>query len=144
MALPKGISLNDGLFKFPSCQVSTSMLDLMKLVEEVLEEATAGKNDTLYAGRLLVTVRNIFDMYNDILPISHSEALKNFPLNSAIGYNNCMYLAHQCLQIVIPTDNLPEPLTARPLTLADLVPRLRQTGIDVFLSQVKKKEKLKR
>ena len=113
------------------------MLDLMKLVEEVLEEATAGKNDMLYAGRLLVTVRNIFEMYNDILPISHSEALKNFPLNSAIGYNNCMYLAHQCLQIVIPTDNLPGPLTARPLTLADLVPRLRQTGIEVFLSQVK-------
>jgi len=138
LALPKGISLKDGLFKFPSCQVSTSMLDLMKLVEEVLEEATAGKNDMLYAGRLLVTVRNIFEMYNDILPISHSEALKNFPLNSAIGYNNCMYLAHQCLQIVIPTDNLPGPLTARPLTLADLVPRLRQTGIEVFLSQLRR------
>ena len=114
------------------------MLDLMKLVHEVIDEATVSKTDTLYAGRLLVTVRNIFEMYNDILPISHCEALKSFPLNSAIGYNNCMYLAHQCLQIVIPSEELPDPLKKRPLTLADLVPRLRQTGIEVFLAQLRR------
>ena len=77
-------------------------------------------------------------MYNDVLPVSHSQALKNFPINSAIGYNNCMYLAHQCLQIFVPTESLPKPLKDRPMTFADLVPRLRQTGIDVFLAQLRR------
>ena len=143
LPLPIGISLNDGLFKFPTCQVSVSMIEVVKLVEEVLDEVTAEckieeECDVRYAGRLLMTVRNIFEMYNDVLPVSHSQALKDFPINSAIGYNNCMYLAHQCLQIFIPTENLPKPLKDRPMTFADLVPRLRQTGIEVFLSQLRR------
>ena len=132
------MSLNDGLFKFPTCHVSTSVLEVVKLVQNTIKEALEVKDDVVYSGRLLVTARNIFEMYNDILPISHGESLKSFPLNSALGYNNCMYLAHECLKIFVPSQKLPEPLKSRPLTFADLVPRLRQTGIEVFLTQMRK------
>ena len=132
------MSLNDGLFKFPSCHVSTSVLEVANLASKTIEESLAFKNDGLYAGRLLVTARNIFEMYNDILPISHAQAIKSLPLNSALGYNNCMFLAHECLKIYVPSDKLPKPLKDRPLTFADLVPRLRQTGVEVFLAQMRK------
>ena len=138
LPLPDGVSLNDNLFQFPSCQVSQSVIELKDLIDKVLSEAIDAKDDVHYCGRLLVTVRNIFEMYNDILPVSHSESLKSFPLNSALGYNNCMYLAHQCLQIFIPSNELPTPLKIRPLTFADLVPKLRQTGIEVFMAQIRR------
>lgn len=139
LPLPQGMSLNDGLFKFPRCQVSCSVLDLIILVKEVIAEALeANDHEVLYAARLLVTARNIFELYNDVLPVSHSQSLKSFPLNSALGYNNCMYLAHECLQIYIPSEQLPSPLKQRPLTFADLVPRLRQTGVEVFLTLMRK------
>ena len=132
------MSLNDGLFKFPTCHVSSSVIEVEKLVQTTIKEALEVKDDVVYSGRLLVTARNVYEMYNDILPISHGQSLKSFPLNSALGYNNCMYLAHGCLKIFVPAKNLPEPLKSRPLTFADLVPRLRQTGIEVFLGQMRK------
>ena len=138
LPLPQGMSLNDGLFKFPTCQVSTSMIDLKALIDNVINEALEVKDDALYSGRLLVALRNVFEMYNDVLPVTHNESLKSFPLNSALGYNNCMYLAHECLQIFIPAEKLPDPLNRRPLTFSDLVPKLRQTGIEVFMAQMRR------
>ena len=132
------MSLNDGLFKFPSCHVSQSVIEVVNLVQSTLQEALQVKDDVVYSGRLLVTARNVFEMYNDILPISHGQSLKSFPLNSALGYNNCMYLAHHCLKIYVPSKSLPEPLKSRHLTFADLVPRLRQTGVEVLLTQMRK------
>ena len=76
-------------------------------------------------------------MYNDVLPMSHRESLKKYPLDNALAYNNCMFLAHECLQIFVPIDKLPESLKQRPLTFADLVPKLRQTGVEIFMEQMK-------
>ena len=77
-------------------------------------------------------------MYNDVLPMSHRESLKKYPLNCALAYNNCMFLAHECLQIFVPIEKLPESLKQRPLTFADLVPKLRQTGVEIFMDQMKR------
>ena len=131
------MSLKDGLFKFPPCQVSQSIIELKELINNVINEAIESKEDAYYSGRLLKTVRNIFEMYNDILPVSHNESLRKFPLNCALGYNNCMYLAHECLEICIPTEKLPATLKQKPLTFADIVPKLRQTGVEVFMGQMK-------
>ena len=106
-------------------------------LDNVIKEALEEKDDSNFTGRLLVTVRNIFEMYNDILPVSHAENLKSFPLNSALGFNNCMYLAHECLQIFIPADDSGSLLQNRPITFADLVPKLRQTGVEVLMSQMR-------
>ena len=69
--------------------------------------------------------------------MSHRESLKKYPLDNALAYNNCMFLAHECLQIFVPIDKLPESLKQRPLTFADLVPKLRQTGVEIFMEQMK-------
>ncbi len=139
LPLPEGMSLNDGLFNFPKCQVSLSAIEIVKLAKATIKEAldASGSDAAFYTCRLLVTARNIFEMYNDVLPVFHSESLKTMPLNAAVGYNNCMYLAHECLQIYIPADRVPEPLNERPLTFADLVSRLRRTGVEVFLGQMR-------
>ena len=76
-------------------------------------------------------------MYNDVLPMSHRESLEKYPLDSALAYNNCMFLAHECLQIFVPIEKLPESLKQRPLTFGDLVPKLRQTGVEIFMEQMK-------
>ena len=137
LPLPQGLTLNDGLFRFPTCQVSSAVIAISNLVQKTVSEAIEA-NELHYTGRLLATARNIFEMYNDILPIFHRESLKSLPMNSALGYNNCMYLAHQCLTTFVPAEKLPSPLKERALTFADLVPRLRQTGSEVLLAQMRR------
>merc|ERR1739844_113447 len=130
LPLPVGMSLPSsvGLFAMPRCQVSNSVFKLVTLSKETLEEATRSKVEAFYAGRLLCTGRNIFEMYQDVLPITHRDTLANFPQSSALAYNNCMYLAHQCLTIgpsvLYNGQKLPPPLNTRAVTLADIVPRL--------------------
>ena len=144
LPLPVGMSLptSVGLFVLPKCQVSNSVFKLIALTKETLEEATRPGVDAFYAGRLLCTARNIFEMYQDVLPIAHRDTLANFPQSSAIAYNNCMYLAHQCLTIgqsvLCNGRKLPPPLNARAVTLADLVPRLRRCGVEIFLQQMRR------
>ena len=144
LPLPVGMSLPDsvGLFVLPMCEVSNSVFKLIALAKETLEEATQPGIESFYAGRLVCTVRNIFEMYQDVLPIAHRDSLANFPQSSALAYNNCMYLAHQCLtlgpSVLLNGQKLPPPLNARSVTLADLVPRLRRTGVEIFLQQMRK------
>ena len=144
LPLPVGMSLPSavGLFVLPKCHVSNSVFKLMQLVEETLEEGTRPGVEVFYAARLLSTARNIFEMYQDVLPIAHRDTLANFPQASALAYNNCMYLAHQCLtigQTVLSNGKkLPPPLNARAVTLADLVPRLRRCGVELFLQQMRR------
>ena len=50
-----------------------------------------------------------------------------------------MYLAHECLLIFVPADEsgTGSLLQNRPITFADLVPKLRQTGVEVLMSQMR-------
>ena len=61
LPLPEGMALNDGLFKFPSCQVSQSIIELKNLLENVINEALeAPKEDGGYLSkRLLLTARYV-------------------------------------------------------------------------------------
>ena len=143
LPLPSGMSLPSsvGIFVLPKCQVSNSVFKLVSLTKETMKEATKPGIEAFYAGRLVCTGRNIFEMYQDVLPIAHRDTLANFPQSSALAYNNCMYLAHECLTIGLSVlsngRKLPHPLNARAVTLADLVPRLRQCGVEIFLQQMR-------
>ena len=143
LPLPTGMSLPSsvGIFVLPKCQVSNSVFKLVSLTKETMEEATKPGVEAFYAGRLVCTGRNIFEMYQDVLPIAHRDTLEKFPQASALAYNNCMYLAHECLTIGLSVlrngRKLPPPLNARSVTLADLVPRLRQCGAEIFLQQMR-------
>ena len=144
LPLPVGMSLPSsvGIFVLPKCQVSNSVFKLVALAKETLEEATRPGVEAFYAGRLVCTGRNIFEMYQDVLPIAHRDTLANFPQSAALAYNNCMYLAHQCLTIGLSVlsngRKLPAPLNNRAVTLADIVPRLRRCGVEIFLQQMRK------
>ena len=61
LPLPEGMALNDGLFKFPNCQVSQSIIELKNLLENVVNEALeAPKEDGGYLSKkLLLTARYI-------------------------------------------------------------------------------------
>jgi Centromere/kinetochore Zw10 len=39
------------------------------------------------------------EMYCDVVPVYHSESLRQFPQLSAIAHNNFFYLAHVCLTL---------------------------------------------
>ena len=41
------MSLNDGLFKFPTCHVSTSVLEVVKLVQNTIKEALEVKGQLI-------------------------------------------------------------------------------------------------
>ena len=41
------MSLNDGLFKFPTCHVSTSVLEVVKLVQNTIKEALEVKGQIM-------------------------------------------------------------------------------------------------
>ena len=144
LPLPVGMSLPSsvGLFVMPKCQVSNSVFKLVTLSRETLEEATRPEVEAFYAGRLLCTGRNIFEMYQDVLPIAHRDTLTSFPQSSALAYNNCMYLAHECLtlghSVLKNGKKLPPPLDSRAVILADLVPKLRRCGVELFLQQMRR------
>lgn len=139
LPLPRGMSLDKSVFTFPKCQVSQSVFKLMEMVKETLEEACSEDATPFFSGRLLVTARNLIEMYCDVVPVFHCESLRNFPQLSALSYNNCFYLAHECLTLgLLYSDRLRGPFNTRAITFADLVPRLRQTGIEIFLEQMRR------
>ena len=39
------------------------------------------------------------EMYCDVVPVYHSESLRQFPQISAITHNNFFYLGHECLTL---------------------------------------------
>ena len=65
LPLPKGMSLDKSVFDFPKCQVSQTTFKVRDLVKETLEEACNPDATPFYAGRLLVTARNlVFGIFN--------------------------------------------------------------------------------
>jgi hypothetical protein len=62
LPLPKGMSLDKSVFEFPKCQVSQTTFKIKDLVKETLEEACNPDATPFYAGRLLVTARNLVSL----------------------------------------------------------------------------------
>lgn len=77
---------------FPKCMVSRTTLELINLLEKVLKQAKQTENgmDT----HLLRTVSLIMNKYIDEVPSFHEKLLQEIPQETALFYNNCMFLAH--------------------------------------------------
>jgi len=89
------------------------------------------------AVQLFYSCRDMFQLFMDIVPTYHNESLK-LPQLSALHYNNCMYLSHQCITLGHQFRNsLPEPLNNKLTTFLDLVPLLRKCGTECFLNQMR-------
>ncbi|XP_057676979.1 centromere/kinetochore protein zw10 homolog [Corythoichthys intestinalis] len=129
----------------PACRISESVQQLMELALNTLEEAI--RSSPQCASQLFFTVRNIFELFYDVVPTYHKENFLKFPHLAAIQHNNCMYLAHHFLTLGhYFRPHLPQPLNQGLSTFVDMVPAFRKLGAQCFLAQmnVQKGELLER
>jgi len=140
LPIPPDFPLPDAAFAFPECQVSSSALELLKLVEKGLDYASASK--PLTAARLFHTVRNVFTLWCAVTPTFHRDAIESLPQVAALAHNSGMYLAHQIVTLGFSyRDKLPSLSSP---TLVDLVPSLREAAADMLLTSMRiQRDKLK-
>lgn len=119
----------------PVCRISESVEQLMELALHTLSEAVGSSSQC--ATQLFFTVRNIFQLFYDVVPTYHKENLLKFPHLAAIQHNNCMYIAHHLLTLGHQfRPHLPKPLSDGAATFVDLVPGFRKLGTQCFLAQL--------
>ncbi|XP_010891836.2 centromere/kinetochore protein zw10 homolog [Esox lucius] len=119
----------------PVCRISESVQQLMELALHTLSEAVG--SSTQCATQLFFTVRNIFQLFYDVVPTYHKDNLLKFPHLAAVQHNNCMYIAHHLLTLGHQfRPHLPDPLSKGAATFVDLVPGFRKLGAQCFLAQL--------
>ncbi|KAL4608672.1 hypothetical protein GN956_G24580 [Arapaima gigas] len=119
----------------PVCRISESVQQLMELALATLSEAVGSSSQC--ATQLFYTVRNVFQLFCDVVPTYHKENLLKFPHLAAIHHNNCMFIAHHLLTLGHQfRPHLPQPLSDGAATFVDLVPSFRRLGTECFLAQM--------
>ncbi|KAJ7380440.1 Centromere/kinetochore protein zw10 [Desmophyllum pertusum] len=132
-------TLNKFTFCLPTCRISESTEKLMNLAYETLIEAS--QSTPQCAIQLFYSVRNMFELYCNVVPTYHQEHLSTLPQLSALHHNNCMYIAHHLLTLGHQfRPKLPEPLNQSVASFVDLVPTIRQMGEKCFLEQLRKQK----
>ncbi len=105
----------------------------MDVVHSTLDEACSpcsDGSDVVLASRLTRAARLIFELYLDVLPVHHRDALASFPQQSALALTNCMFLSHQCVTLGMQYKaRLPPPLNEQFFTFADLVFKVGQNSL---------------
>ncbi|XP_038075121.1 centromere/kinetochore protein zw10 homolog isoform X2 [Patiria miniata] len=82
--------VSEGIFALPECAVSESIECLVNLAYQTLQEA--GSNTPQCAIQLFYTVRNMFEIFCDVVPTYHRDSLQKLSLECALHHNNCMYI----------------------------------------------------
>ncbi|XP_053125841.1 centromere/kinetochore protein zw10 homolog [Hemicordylus capensis] len=119
-------------FSFPACRISESVQKLMALAYQTLQEALVS-TDQCYL-ELFYSVRNIFHLFCDVVPMYHKENLQKLPQLTAIHHNNCMYIAHHLLTL---GHQFRGRLSDGMVTFVDLVPGFRRLGTQCFMAQMR-------
>uniref|UniRef100_A0A803VUK7 Zw10 kinetochore protein n=1 Tax=Ficedula albicollis TaxID=59894 RepID=A0A803VUK7_FICAL len=120
----------------PTCRISSSVQQLVELAYHTLLEATASTD--LCCLQLFNCVRDIFQLFCEVVPTYHRENLQKLPQLAAIHHNNCMYIAHHLLtlghQFRYSSAGV---LSSVAVTFVDLVPAFRRLGVECFLAQMR-------
>nr|XP_006133681.1 centromere/kinetochore protein zw10 homolog [Pelodiscus sinensis] len=128
--------LSPHMFSLPTCRISASVEKLMDLAYQTLLEATTSTDQCCI--QLFFSVRNIFHLFYDVVPIYHKEKLQKLPQLAAIHHNNCMYIAHHLLTLGHQFRyRLTSVLYDGAATFVDLVPGFRRLGMECFLAQMR-------
>ncbi|KAK2530362.1 Zw10 [Columba livia] len=134
--LENDTKLTQYMFSLPTCRISSSVEELMKLAYQTLLEATASTDQCCI--QLFYSVRNIFQLFCDVVPTYHKENLQKLPQLAAIHHNNCMYIAHHLLTLGHQFRyRLTDILCDGAATFVDLVPGFRRLGTACFLAQMR-------
>ncbi|NXT68747.1 ZW10 protein, partial [Chaetops frenatus] len=120
----------------PTCRISSSVQQLVELAYHTLLEATASTD--LCCVQPFDCVRNIFQLFYEVVPTYHRENLQKLPQLAAIHHNNCMYISHHLLtlghQFRFRGSSV---LSSEAATFVDMVPGFRRLGIECFLAQMR-------
>ncbi|NWW72055.1 ZW10 protein, partial [Climacteris rufus] len=128
--------LSQFTFSLPTCRISSSVQQLMELAYHTLLEATASTDQCCV--QLFYSVRNIFQLFYDVVPTYHKEKLQKLPQLAAIHHNNCMYIAHHLLTLGHQFRyRMTSVLCHEAATFVDLVPAFRRLGMECFLAQMR-------
>lgn len=80
---------------FPKSMISKSTLELIKLLEKILRQASScSVEDEQKKYNLLNSIRTVLDNYSFTIQLHHSKLLSKIPQQSALFFNNCMYLSN--------------------------------------------------
>ncbi|XP_025896051.1 centromere/kinetochore protein zw10 homolog [Nothoprocta perdicaria] len=136
MILENDSKLSQHTFSLPACRISSSVEELMDLAYQTLLEATASTDQCCI--QLFYSVRNIFQLFYDVVPTYHKENLQKLPQLAAIHHNNCMYIAHHLLTLGHQFRyRLTSILCDGTATFVDMVPGFRRLGMECFLAQMR-------
>ncbi|XP_005143574.2 centromere/kinetochore protein zw10 homolog isoform X1 [Melopsittacus undulatus] len=128
--------LSQHTFSLPTCRISSSVEKLMELAYQTLLEATSSTDQCCI--QLFYSVRNIFQLFHDVVPTYHKENLQKLPQLAAIHHNNCMYIAHHLLTLGHQFRyRLTNILCDGAATFVDMVPGFRRLGTECFLAQMR-------
>ncbi|XP_038075243.1 centromere/kinetochore protein zw10 homolog isoform X2 [Patiria miniata] len=128
--------VSEGIFALPECAVSESIGCLVNLAYQTLQEA--GSNTPQCAIQLFYTVRNMFEIFCDVVPTYHRDSLQKLPRVCALHHNNCMYIAHHLLTLGHQCrQSLPPPLCDGTSMFVDLIPVFRKLASECFLAQMR-------
>jgi hypothetical protein len=153
----KSILDDIGLLQLPDCAISKTAKLTAELVYETLNEAfrmvqSSQEREIKNISLLCLIARNIFDLYINVIPTYHLERFKSIPLLSAIGYNDFIYLAFNCLTIthqykymflninknnkltdkMRPLDRTDYDEIVQNFSCLDLIPKLCMIGSDIL------------
>uniref|UniRef100_H9GEQ3 Centromere/kinetochore protein zw10 homolog n=1 Tax=Anolis carolinensis TaxID=28377 RepID=H9GEQ3_ANOCA len=140
-SLEEETRLSRHTLSFPACRISDSTQKLVALAYQTLQEASVSVEQ--HRLQLFYSVRNIFLLFCDVVPMYHKENFQKLPQLAAIHHNNCMYIAHHLLTL---GHQFQGNLNDRTATFVDLVPGFRKLGTECFMAQmqVQKEELLER
>lgn len=127
--------LSDNTFRLPTCHVSESVIKLIALAYETLNEAVSSSDPC--AVKLFYGVRNMFELFCCVFPTYHKRRLATLPQLTAIHHNNCMYIAHH-LMLLGPqfSQRLPSPIQDGAGTFVDLIQKVRSIGTGALMQQM--------
>lgn len=79
---------------FPRSMVSKSTLELIRLLEKIINQAKACTGDADKQNNLMVSIKAVLENYTFTVQLHHAKFMSQIPQQSALFYNNCMYLSN--------------------------------------------------
>lgn len=117
-------------FLFPRCMISKSTLELIHLMEKIIRHS--GSVEGKLSEQLMSVISTIIHRYVAEVPSYHEKLLQNIPQQSALFYNNTMFLSHWV------TKNSDKGIA----TFATLVKSLQGLALEHFNSQTRNQRSL--
>ncbi|XP_789289.3 centromere/kinetochore protein zw10 homolog [Strongylocentrotus purpuratus] len=132
--------LGPGLAAFPRCLITESVQKLLDMCKQTLYEASTSQEQCF---QLFFTVRNMLQLFCEVVPHYHKASLSQLPRAAALHHNNCMYISHHLLTLGHRYQHtFPSPLSDGASIFVDLVPVFRKEAVTPFLAQMRSQRDL--